>query len=113
MMKVASLAVCLAIALGTAALAAEDPERNVCVVTYSTLGHAKNGFSDVPFIAAANLMPRVSAEKLLDDYTAIFTYPDLASTITACQCLANPLPANSMPQRYKSLAACPKPATDR
>lgn len=103
-----ALAAVFSVALaGQALAAAADSEHNVCLVTFSSAGHAKT--RDILFAAAASVMPRVSAEKLVNDYSVIFTYPDLQSTVRACQCLSNPAPANSMVQRQASLAACPKP----
>jgi len=109
----ASLMCCLvSLSLASAAMAADDPEHNVCLVSFNSLGHVQNGYKDITSVARGSLMPLETAKPLVSIVSAIWTYPDLATTIKACQCLENPMPANSLVQRQKSLAACPKPLSD-
>ena len=80
---------------------------NVCVVTFNDTAHAAK--RDVRAIATASVMPREYAVKMLDTFIKIFDYPNQAASISACQCLGNPVPANSMAERYHNVQACPKP----
>ena len=80
---------------------------NVCLATYAYAIHVKT--HDIVGVAAAAVMPRVTAEKLVSDYSRIFDYPDQVTMLKACQCMANPAPANSTAERDQSMLACPKP----
>jgi hypothetical protein len=89
------------------AAGAGDPNGNVCLVTFSSAGHAQN--LDGAYVAAASVMPRATAEKLVNDYSKIYVYRDADKLARACACLSNPMPANTLKQRQDNLVACPKP----
>src|SRR5262245_45702037 len=80
---------------------------DVCLVTFSDAEHAQA--LDVRAVAMATVVPRFTGEKLASPVAKVFNYPDTQSAVTACQCLGNPAPANSMVEREKALLSCPKP----
>lgn len=86
---------------------AADALDNVCLVTYSNQTLAQQ--REVRGVAVASVLPRETALKLVTKETVVFTYPDQAKTVRACQCLNNPAPATSMTERAATLMACPKP----
>ena len=102
-----------ALAAGISALpqaveaAAAQQVENVCLITYAYAKHALA--NDSSGITAASYMPRETAAKIADDYSKIYAYPDAATTMRACQCYANPWPANNLTEREAALGSCPKP----
>jgi hypothetical protein len=102
----ASVAAILLMCLSGSAWAAAD-EESVCLVTFASAGKADD--RDIAAVAAAAIMPRSIAAKLVNGYSKIFDYRDESDSMRACTCLSNPAPANSIPQRQASLLACPKP----
>ncbi len=85
----------------------KDSGANVCLVTFASAGHAQN--LDGAYVAAASVMPRATADKLVNDYSKIYVYRDADRLDRACACLSNPTPANTLKQREDNLVACPKP----
>jgi hypothetical protein len=103
----ALLPFCMFLTVLPAAAKAADANQNVCLVTFSSAGHAQH--LDGAFVAAASVMPRATAEKLVNDYSKIYVYRDADALDRACACLSNPMPANTLKQRQDNLVACPKP----
>src|SRR5262249_32986721 len=89
------------------ALAAQSEAELVCFVSYANPYQAAN--DDDLSIARASVMPRETAIPLVTEYSKMYVYPDLATTVRACQCLHNPAPANSLRERDEVRAKCPKP----
>ncbi len=79
----------------------------ICFVSYANPYQAV--LNDPLGIGRASVMPRETAIPLVTEFSKIYVYPTLESTVTACQCLNNPAPANSLLERDQTLKNCPKP----